>query len=316
MVKCDNAKLEFTQTNPTQNFNINTKVYGKTIECAVKSAGKSDNDYFSAKFKFKIQINKNAICSVYFTDVTHIGKSATPIKKKCKYFYYYDVNCPDSSNSGSIIDDTFEQLVYDNFKTMILGGTVTSGYGCTVNISFTLPPFFDYLVMYVKIGCNEYNSSSCDNNINDILHALTRTDCSGCSSSYSSSSCSSSTYSNSSKCIESSDSSCVIYKQKPIPTPQKKTILSRILKMIAWSAVITFIVYLFKKKFGSKVPQNLNMSVQTTQTTQTTQITQSIESNQIEQINDAQSASMSGLQTHELSQDKDQVKSQAELIQE
>jgi putative N-acetylmannosamine-6-phosphate epimerase len=72
--------------------------------------------------------------------------------------------------------------------------------------------------------------------------------------------------------------------------------------MIAWSAVITFIVYLFKKKFGSKVPKNLNMSVQTTQPTQLTK------SNQIEQINDAQPAGMSGI--------KDQVQSKAELIQE
>jgi len=28
--------------------------------------------------------------------------------------------------------------------------------------------------------------------------------------------------------------------------------LARILKLIAWSAVITFIVYIFKKKFGPK----------------------------------------------------------------
>jgi hypothetical protein len=86
MVRCDNAKLEFTQANPTQNFNINTKVFGKTVECAVKSAGKSGDDYFSAKFKFKVQIKKNAICGVYFTDVTHIGKSATPVKKNVNTF--------------------------------------------------------------------------------------------------------------------------------------------------------------------------------------------------------------------------------------
>ena len=66
--------------------------------------------------------------------------------------------------------------------------------------------------------------------------------------------------------------------------------------MIAWSAVITFIVYLFKKKFGSKVPKNLNMSVLTAQP---------VESNQIEQINNAQPSSISDIQ--------DQV--QPELIQ-
>ena len=162
MVKCQNVNLQFNSgsTPPvtTLQLNINNKVFGYAVECGVKAAGSVGNDFFSAKLRFKVEVKRKYVNGTHFTDVTHIGKTSTPINKCGKYFYYYDINCPDSSSSD-IIDDAFEQQVFMNLKSMICSGIVTN-CGAITSVSFTLPSFFNYLVMHIKIGANEYETSS------------------------------------------------------------------------------------------------------------------------------------------------------------
>lgn len=214
MTKLKSVKLEFTQISPIQNFNISTKKYGDNISCVAKAAGKQGNDYFSAKFKFviKTKCSNAKIDKINIIDVTHIGKSNIPVKKCGKFHYYYNINDSDSSSScssSSIIDDEFEQNIYNSIKLMLHNSVVTKLKNLD-NVSMTLPTSqIENMCMNIKIGTCEFSASS-----------------SSCSES---SSCSSlSTTTTSSEC---------------------KIVPNRIIKIIAWGAIISFVLYFLKNKY-------------------------------------------------------------------
>lgn len=223
MTKIKTVKLEFTSTPPNNQkfFDIDTKKYGDKINCTAKAAGKKSINYFSSKFKFTVDAStKNPkINNIHIVDVTHIGKTNNPIKKCGKYHYYYNINCPDSSSSSSdIIDDAFEQTIYNAIKSMLMTAKVTKSNNI-VRVTLTLPTLFiDSMCMNVRIGTTKFSKSS---KCND--------------------SCSLSPIN---KCSKSS--SCEDYN------------LKRILKLIAWSAIVAFVIYVIKKKcciykiFGKK----------------------------------------------------------------
>lgn len=216
MTKIKTVKLEFTSTPPNnqKSFDINTKKYGNKINCTAKAAGKKNINYFSSKFKFTVDAStKNPkINNIHIVDVTHIGKTNNPIKKCGKYHYYYNINCPDSSSSSSsdIIDDAFEQTIYNAIKSMLMTAKVTK-VGNYVKVTLTLPTLFiDSMCMNVRIGTTKFSKSS------------------GCNDS-----CSLSPIN---KCSKSSSSSCKDYNH------------NKILKLIAWSAIVAFVIYVIKKK--------------------------------------------------------------------
>jgi len=228
MTKIKTVKLEFTSTPPNnqKSFDINTKKYGNKINCTAKAAGKKNINYFSSKFKFTVDASsKNLkINNIHIVDVTHIGKTNNPIKKCGKYHYYYNINCPDSSSSSSdIIDDAFEQTIYNAIKCMLMTAKVTK-VGNHVKVTLTLPTLFiDSMCMNVRIGTTKFSKSS------------------GCNDS-----CSLSPINKCSKSSSSSSSSCKDYNH------------NKILKLIAWSAIVAFVIYVIKKKccinkiFGNK----------------------------------------------------------------
>jgi len=192
----------------------------------LKLLEKKNINYFSSKFKFTVDASsKNLkINNIHIVDVTHIGKTNNPIKKCGKYHYYYNINCPDSSSSSSdIIDDAFEQTIYNAIKCMLMTAKVTK-VGNHVKVTLTLPTLFiDSMCMNVRIGTTKFSKSS------------------GCNDS-----CSLSPINKCSKSSSSSSSSCKDYNH------------NKILKLIAWSAIVAFVIYVIKKKccinkiFGNK----------------------------------------------------------------
>jgi hypothetical protein len=278
MVKCQTIKLEFTP-NLSKSFEICTKIYGSHIECAGKAAGKIGNDYFSAKYRFNIDARTQKISSIHFTDVTHIGKTDTPQFGCGRYSYYYDINSSDNSSCYSnIIDDSFEQQVYNALYHIFSTGTVTQS-GPTLTITLTNTNTINYLVLHIKVGAHSYGNSSSVYNENSISDAIGKS-CSNscdksskscgkssshkksCSSSSSSShkkSCSSSSSSSSSSTgsitTSSKTSSSSLFtsrssKSKKSHKKHKKSPMQNMLKLIAWSAIISFIIYIFKTKIN------------------------------------------------------------------
>lgn len=220
MTKIKTVKLEFTSTPPNNQkfFDINTDKYGDKINCTAKAAGKKGINYFSSKFKFTVDATcKNPkITNIHIVDVTHIGKTNNPVKKCGKYHYYYNINCPDSSSSSSdIIDDAFEQTIYNAIKSMLMTAKVVK-FGNYVRVTLTLPILFiDSMCMNIRIGTTKFSRSSGSKSDGDD-------------------SCSLSPY-NKGDC-KSSSSSC------------KDNYLNKILKIIAWGAVVAFVIYIIKKK--------------------------------------------------------------------
>lgn len=243
MVNCTSVKLELSQSNPTQFFDINSEIHcGEKIHCVAKASGKQGVNYFSSKFRFVVNYKKNIgrISDIHINDVTHIGKTDVPFRKCGKYHYYYDINSSDSSSSSSsssVIDDQFELAVYEAIKTMLINATVTK-VGFFIRVTLTLPNSFDSMCIKIKIGSNKYSQLSSSSDCNDCSlsavkksHSSSSSSDSKCKPSKSSkSNCSSSSWSSS-----SSSSKCNSFMQK-------------IIKLIAWSVVISFIVYILKKK--------------------------------------------------------------------
>lgn len=256
MVKCQTIKLEFT-LNSTNSFNVNTKIYGSHIECVGKAAGTIGTDYFSAKYRFNIDAHTLKICSIHFTDVTHIGKTDIPQLACGRSYYYYDINSSDSSSSYSnIIDDSFEQTVYNALYSIFSNGVVTRESEISLNITLTNSTTINYLVLHIKIGTHHYGSSSSVYNENSISDAISKS----CGNSHKKSSSSKSSSSKSTGSITSSSrtSSSLLFtsksskssKSKKSRNRQKKYSMQKILKLIAWSTIISFIIYIFKKKIS------------------------------------------------------------------
>ena len=243
MVKCQTIKMEFT-SGSSNSFDVSTKIYGTHIECSGKAAGKIGENFFSAKYRFNIDARTLKICSIHFTDVTHVGKTDIPQYACDHYYYYYDINSSDSSSSYSdIIDDTFEQTVYNALYYILSNGVVTqSGVILTINLTnSTTSTTIDYLVLHIKIGAHSYGSSSSACNENSISDAISKS-CGKSSSSHkkSSSSCTTSLTTSKSSSKSSKSSKSKKHKKK-----HKKS-MQKILKVIAWSLLISFIMFVLK----------------------------------------------------------------------
>jgi len=273
MVKCQTIKLEFTP-NLSKSFVICTKIYGTHIECGGKAAGKIGNDYFSAKYRFNIDARTLKICSIYFTDITHIGKTDTPQFGCGRYSYYYDINSSDNSSCYSnIIDDTFEQVVYNELYHIFSNGRVTQS-SPTLTITLTNTNRINYLVLHIKVGAHSYGNSSSVYNENSISDAIGKSCSKSCSKSSSKSCGKSCSKSSSKSCGKSSShkkstsysstgsittssktSSSSLFtsrssKSKKSHKKHKKSPMQNMLKLIAWSAIISFIIYIFKTKIN------------------------------------------------------------------
>jgi hypothetical protein len=264
MVKCQTIKLEFS-SDSQNSFETSTKIYGSHIECAGKAAGKIGNDYFSAKYRFNIDAYTDKICSIHFTDVTHIGKTDTPQFACNRYYYYYDINSSDSSSCYSnIIDDSFEQQVYIALYSIFSNGIVTQS-GTTLTITLTNTSTINYLVLHIKVGAHSYGSSSSVYNENSISDAIDKSCSKSCSKTRSKSCSKSSSSSSHKKCTSSSSTGSITTssktstsslftskssKSKKSHKKHKKSAMQNILKLIAWSAIISFIMYIFKTKIN------------------------------------------------------------------
>ncbi len=256
MVNCTSVKLELSQINPTQFFDINSETHCEKIHCVAKASGKQGVNYFSSKFRFVVNYKKNIgrISDIHINDVTHIGKTDIPFRKCGKFHYYYDINSSDSSSSSSssssIIDDQFELAVYETIKTMLINATVTK-VGFFIRVTLTLPGSFDSMCVKIKIGSNKYSKlSSSDDCSNCSLSAVKKSHCSKSNSSKSG--CCTPSSSNSSNSSSSWSSSSSSYSSKC------NRFMKKIIKLIAWSVVISFIVYILKKKLCVcvNVPKN------------------------------------------------------------
>ena len=221
--KTETVKLEFTSTPPNnvKNFDVNTVKYGDKIDCTAKAAGKKGINYFSSKFKFTIDAScKNPrITNIHIADVTHIGKTNDPLKVCSKYHYYYNINCSDSSSCSSdeVIDDEFEQSIYNAIKSMLMTGKVTK-FNKYAKVTFTLPTLYiDSMCMNIKVGTDKFAGSSEDNPCS--LSAISK----NCDKSYCSSTC-----------YKSSSSS-------------NKHNLKKYIKIIAWAVVIIFVIFILRK---------------------------------------------------------------------
>ena len=240
--KPETVKLEFTSTPPNniKSFDVSTVKYGDKIDCTAKAAGKKGTNYFSSKFKFTIDAScKNPkITNIHIADVTHIGKTNDPLKVCGKYHYYYNINCSDSSSSSSssscssdeVIDDAFEQSIYQAIKAMLMTGKVTK-INKYARVTLTLPTLFiDSMCMNIKIGTDKFAGSSDDN---------------PCSLSAIGKNCKKSSCSSNSSNSSNSSSSC------------KKNNLKKYIKLIAWAVVIIFVMYILRKgmAFAALIPK-------------------------------------------------------------
>ena len=171
MNKCQTVKLEFT-SDSSNSFNTNTKIYGSHIECGGKAAGKIGDDCFSAKYRFNIDAYTLKICSIHFTDVLRVEKSNTKSQTICGSNTVCDSNNLDNSSCFSIINNTFEQIVYKALYSIFSNGVVTKKSAVILTIRLTNIPTINYLVLYIKIGNHSYRSSSSIYNENTISNTI------------------------------------------------------------------------------------------------------------------------------------------------
>ncbi len=242
MTKPECVKLEFTNTPPNNQkfFDISEKKYGKKIKCTAKVAGKKDTSYFSSKLKFTVDADcKNPkVTCIHIVDVTHIGKTNDPLKVCGKYHYYYNIYCDgssDSSSSHQVIDDDFEQTIYNSLKSMLMTAKVVK-YNGVIRVTFSLPVLFiDSMCMNIRVGTDKFAKGADCNDCS--LSAIGKCN-NGSSSNSSSSNSSSSSSSSSTKC-------------------NKKNNLKKTLKYIAWAILVVFILTVVRGQGSSPLVQTL-----------------------------------------------------------
>jgi hypothetical protein len=239
MTKPECVKLEFTNTPPNNQkfFDISQKKYGKKIKCTAKVAGKKDTNYFSSKLKFTVDADcKNPkITCIHIVDVTHVGKTNDPLKVCGKYHYYYNIycdgssDCSSSSSSNQVIDDVFEQTIYNSLKSMLMTAKVVK-YNGVIRVTFSLPVLFiDSMCMNIKVGTDKFaKGSDCNDCSLDAIGGKCDNDSSSSSSSSSSST----------KC-------------------KKKNNFKNNIKYIAWAVIVVFILTIIRGQGSSPFVQTL-----------------------------------------------------------
>ena len=121
--------------------------------------------------------------------------------------------------------------------------------GTTLTIVLKNTSTINYLVLHIKVGAHSYGNSSSVYNENSISDAIAKS----CSKSSSTGSITTSSKPNkSSKSSKSKKSSKLskTNKSNKSHTKYKKSAMKNILKLITWSAIISFIMYIFKNKIN------------------------------------------------------------------
>jgi hypothetical protein len=213
MVKLQKIKLEFT-SNTTCSFNIDMYI-NNPIECAIKSAGKIQNNFFTALYKFSIDTHKNIINNIHFHEVKHINNEEMTQSNM-------------SYNFTDITEYTFEQSIYNYLSNMLLNATINNNIVSLNNLDI------DYLVLHIKIGSDNYNYSSSNNEktleCNDIHNNLD---------------CQNNPEKTNMETIENSKS----YSSKKHRKTKKKNPQSKkTLKLVTWSSMMVFMMHIFKSK--------------------------------------------------------------------
>lgn len=222
MAKIQKIKLEFT-SNTTQSFDFNTDNCN-IIDCVVKSAGKINNDFFTAKYKFTIDAQVNSIIDIHFFEIKHINDNEEEKENNSKI------------SINSTLEETFEQIIYNNLSNMLLNAIVNNNTITLNNLDI------NFLVLHIKIGSNKYNSESStdeetiSNKIEELVGPMEPENNNNIQKSKSSSS----------KISESGKIHKTPKKSKKTKTPQDT------LKLVAWSSMITFMMHIFKSKIHNK----------------------------------------------------------------
>ena len=114
--------MEFT-SGSSNTFDIKSN-YETNIECGGKAAGKINNDFFSAKYNFNIDVQTLKISDIHFTDIIHIGETIIPENTSTHIEQANNAinkeKTDKSSSYSDIVDDTFEQSVYNILYHTIL----------------------------------------------------------------------------------------------------------------------------------------------------------------------------------------------------
>lgn len=244
MVKNKTIKLEFTSYS-TKSFVVNAEMYGNYIECYGKAAGKLNNDYFLAKYSFIIDVKTSELTFLEIHDIEHVGNSSSDDTEDLE---------------THTINPTFKKNVY-NFLYYIL--SVASVQKSEISLIITITNNFsnttvDYFVLHIDIlnsapidnsESSESNSSSKYINkidTSDTLDTSNKKDTvlsSSHKSSFNSSNSLSSSFTDSSK--------------KKIIYEENKIFHKKVLKLVSWSAVICFILYILKNKITDSSKKKL-----------------------------------------------------------
>lgn len=210
-MKYQKIKLEFT-SNTTQTFNIDT-CYENPVNSSIKSAGKINNEFFVANYKFTIDTLTNTINNIYFLKVVHINNNGDDMSQSSI-----------SSNFSNISEDSFEQQIYNKLNNMLLNALIKNN---TITLNNT---DIDFLVLHIKIGTENYSSNSNEKNLSiekSIENSINKD------------------YKN---ITESKDSTS---SKKPVKTKKNKIPQSKdTLKLVGWSSMVTFIMHIFKSKIN------------------------------------------------------------------
>lgn len=242
MSKNQIIKMEFT-SGSSNSFDI--QLNNETnIKCGGKAAGKINDDFFSAEYKFNVDVETPKISDIHFTNITHIGKTIIPENTK------KNEKSDNTSSYSDIIDDTFEQSVY-NILFFILNNGIVNKIEKKLTIEFinnnTVP--VDFLVLHIKIGTHECNSSSSvhNENINNLnaVSQLQNNENINLNNEQNTSSKSAKIIIKSSKLSKSNESGKSDESDKN--TRDKKS-TKNILKLLSWSIVISFVMHTLKSK--------------------------------------------------------------------
>jgi len=255
MEKNQIIKMEFTSgSSNTFNIEVNNKI-DSNIECGGKAAGKINNDFFSAKYKFNIDVQTLKIYDIHFINVTHIGETVIP-ENTSKH------NNSDTSSFSDITGGTFEQSVYDALH-FILNNAVISKTDTefVVELTNNYTMVIDFLVLHIKIGTYdcESNLSVHDKTINNnkkLSNSSSHVSFSSAKKSSKSNKTSQSNKSNKlNKSSQSSQSSQLGESSSELSElskssrkkPKKKS-TKNVLKLLSWSIVLSFVMHALKNK--------------------------------------------------------------------
>jgi hypothetical protein len=139
MDKNNIIKLEFSSDTSNTIFLEYNDEY--IIECVGKAAGIIENNYFSTKYKFDIDILNLKICDIHFINIIHVGENI-------------------ENNQSVQNNNNFERIVNNNLFSVFNNTQITvNNNKLTIQIH-NCKTEIDFLVLHIKLGAPNYNFSS------------------------------------------------------------------------------------------------------------------------------------------------------------